>query len=172
MHQPSKKYFQRLFIKKLSDFSTFFSKSILLLNTKRFPLTYADGRQTKGRHESRACRTSGGRQTSVRSPPKKNCGTSPQKRFFPAPRPETFGKPFFCGVALRFLPGQPQNATRSAGVSLPCSSEGARSPAGVFFAVPSRRRDALSSVPPSSAPPLLRAAPRPCPAAQVLRRST
>ncbi len=114
-----------------------------MLNTKRFPLTYADGRQTKGRHESRACRTSGGRQTSVRSPPKKNCGTSPQKRFFPAPRPETFGKPFFCGVALRFLPGQPQNATRSAGVSLPCRAEGARSSAGAFLTGRSRKRNAL-----------------------------
>lgn len=124
-----------------------------MLNTKRFPLTYADGRQTKGRHESRACRTSGGRQTSAIPPPKKTAELPRKKDSSPRHVRKRSGSLFSGGVAQLFLPGQPQNATRSAGVSLPCSSEGARSPAGVFFAVPSRRRDALSSVPPSSAPP-------------------
>ncbi len=106
-------------------------------------------------------------------PSPKNCGTSPRKRFFPAPRPETFGKPFFwrCGAALppRAVP-QKRDAFRRS-----------------FFAVP-RRRCAIprrcflhrpipkaqrSSRPRLSSEPLfLCSLPGARPAAQLLRLST
>ena len=75
-------------------------------------------------------------------PSPKKLRSLPQKTFFPAPRPETFGKPFFwrCGAALPPR-AVPKNATLPAGVSLPCRAEGTQSPPGVFFTGRFRKRN-------------------------------
>ena len=106
-------------------------------------------------------------------PSPKKLRSLPQKKFFPAPRPETFGKPFFwrCGAALPPR-AVPKNATRSAGVSLPCRAEGARSSRRCFLHRPIPKAQRSSRPRLSSEPLFLCSLPGARPAAQLLRRST
>ena len=128
--------------------------------------------KTKGRHESRACRTSGGRQTSVRSPPQKKLRNFPAKKILPRATSGNVRKTFFlrCGAALPPRAAPKCDAFRRSFVAVPRRR-------GTFFrrSFPHRPITKAQRSPRprlSSEPPFLCASPGTRPAAQVLRLST